>query len=83
MTFTLNTDEQILVDEQHFLNVGQRADSDEPYPTVHVRSELFALLSRSVFYQLVDVAESHREQQQIKLGIWSAGHFFELGRCDP
>jgi len=81
--FTLNTDQRVLVDEQHYLTVGYSTGSDEPHPTVHVRNGLFALLSRSVFYQLVDLAESRQEQQKIKLGIWSAGQFFELGNVDP
>ena len=82
VSFTLNTDEQVLVDDQHALRVEQLAGSDEPHPVVHVRSDLFALLSRSVYYQLVEVAETIPDRQKIKLGIWSAGHFFELGKID-
>ncbi|MBT8146632.1 MAG: DUF1285 domain-containing protein [Gammaproteobacteria bacterium] len=83
VSFVLNTGEQLPLDEQHYLSIGTDPDSDEPHPTVHVRSGLFALLSRSVFYQLVEAAESRQEHGQIKLGICSAGHFFELGEIKP
>jgi len=82
VSLTLNTDEQIIIDEQHCLTVENRTGSEQPHPVVHVRSGLYALLSRSVFYQLVEVAESRQDQQQIELGIWSAGQFFELGKFE-
>ncbi len=72
----LNTGEWVLVDEHHPLKIGKRDKSDEPHPTVLVRDGLFALLSRSVFYQLVDAADG---ESGSLLGIWSAGHFFSLG----
>lgn len=82
VVFLLNTDEQVLVDEQHYLRVEQPAGSDEPHPIVHVRNGLFALLSRSVFYQLVEAAESRQDRQHTVLGIRSAGAFFELGKVE-
>jgi hypothetical protein len=75
----LNTGEQVLIDGQHPLEVGELAGSDQPHPTVHVRNGLNALLTRSVFYQLVDAAESGEGESEALLGIWSAGHFFKLG----
>ena len=83
VSFMLNTDEEVTVDKQHFLKVEQDDESGEPHPTVHVRNGLFALLSRSVFYQLVEAAESRQDKQQTALGIRSAGEFFELGKVEP
>jgi hypothetical protein len=76
----LNTEEEVLIDGQHPLEIEQLAGSDEPHPTVHVRNGLRALLSRSVFYQLVDAAESGEGESETLLGVWSAGHFFRLGK---
>ena len=77
--FTLNTAEQVVVDEAHPLTVSQRAGSDEPHPIVHVRDGLDALLTRSVFYQLVEVGETRLRDGSSSLEIRSCGDVFQLG----
>jgi hypothetical protein len=47
-----------------------------------VRDGLDALIVRSVFYELVDIAASVRRNGQRVLGVWSGGAFFELGVCE-
>lgn len=82
VTLTLNTGEQVVLDEQHPLLVTQSKDSQQPHPTVLVRNGLLALLSRNVFYQLVEQAESAESGGQTLLGIHSRGTFFALGSLD-
>jgi hypothetical protein len=41
-----------------------------------VRDNLEALIARAVFYQLVDLGV----EEGTRFGVWSSGHFFELGR---
>jgi hypothetical protein len=51
---------------------------------VLVRPGLEARLNRSVFYELVDIADGERESGVAEgdgFGVWSGGVFFDLG--DP
>lgn len=79
IVFTLNTGEPVVVDEAHRLTVSQVAGSDEPHPVVHVRGGLYALLTRSVFYQLVEAGETRLQDGVSRLEIRSCGDVFELG----
>ena len=47
-------------------------------PYVLVRGRLEAKLARSVFYELVDLAEPAPNDSNL-LGVWSKGSFFPLG----
>lgn len=76
--FTTNTDEAFPLDKDHVLYVKEDKDTGEPHPVVHVRSGLTALLSRNVFYQLVELGV-YRELESVRIfGVWSAGTFFAL-----
>ncbi len=75
--FTLNTGEVVIASEQHPINVVHDPNTQEPRPYILVRSQLKALISRTVFYQLVQAAEQTEDNHVI---ITSAGTRFELGR---
>lgn len=88
--FVLNTDEQISAGPDNRIEVTTDADG-QPHPTLHVRHGLKALISRSVFYQLVDLAQieptpdknEEHEENQIKtnsLMVFSATEKFNLGQ---
>jgi len=62
----------------HGLRFEIDPQTDEPSPYVHVRARLEALISRSVFYQLVEVAEIEGDA----FGVWSHGLFFPIGAAD-
>ena len=77
LLFTTNVGEHVLVDAAHPLQVD---DVDgEPAPYVLVRDGLWARLTRSVFYRLVDLAE-HAPGDPRSLIVRSGGETFELGR---
>ena len=73
--FTTNLGEMFELNKEHPLWVEFNPETNEPRPYVMVRSGLFALINRSVFYELVDWAESEGD----KLFITSNGQKFELG----
>ena len=56
LVFTTNTKEEVIADESHRIEVEVGDEADSPHPLVLVRSNLKALISRSVFYQLVEIA---------------------------
>jgi hypothetical protein len=54
------------------------AASDAPSPYVHVRARLEALISRAVFYDLVELAVIEGD----KFGVWSHGVFFPITEAE-
>ena len=74
-----NTGERLCVDKEHPLWVETDDDSGEPSPYVRVRDRLHALVSRSVFYQLVELAEPKDVDGRPCLVVESAGQAFQLG----
>ena len=72
--FTTNVEDVVLADGDHPIVVEDRAG--EPRPYVEVRGMLRALIARSVFYRLVDLA---CEGPDGKFFVWSSGTRFVLG----
>ncbi|MFN3608016.1 MAG: DUF1285 domain-containing protein [Hyphomonas sp.] len=60
------------------IRVETDPETGEPSPYVLVRGRLEAKLARSVFYELVDLAEPAPNDSNL-LGVWSKGSFFPLG----
>lgn len=54
-------------------------EDGEPRPYLHVRRGLEALISRPVFYELVEMAEPRATPQGEVLGVGSNGAWFPLG----
>ena len=51
---------------------------NEPSPYVHVRDRLWALLSRSVFLELANIAIEKRLADKTAYGVYSHKIFFPL-----
>jgi hypothetical protein len=75
LNFRTNVEDWTEAGPEHFLRVEIDPGTGEPRPYVHVRAGLEALIARSVFYELVGLAEARGET----LGVWSKGVFFPLG----
>ena len=73
--FTTNVDDAVVADAAHPIVVEDR--DGEPRPYVEVRGGLRALIARSVFYRLVDLAG---EDDEGALHVWSSDTRFVLGR---
>ena len=71
--FVTNVGDLVPLDDEHPLEV--RDPTGNPQPLVMVRSGLNALLSRSVFYRLVDLAQV----RSATLSVHSRGTWFDLG----
>ena len=72
--FKTNTDEVFEVNQNHPLRVETRKTDNEPSPYVLVRKNLEGLISRNVFYRLVDISE---EIEGVH-GVFSSGEFYTL-----
>ena len=75
--FKTNVEDVVLADADHPIAVEE--NNGQPRPYVEVRRGLWALIARSVFYRLVDLAEPGPDDE---FSVWSAGERFVLGR-DP
>ncbi|MBL4602132.1 MAG: DUF1285 domain-containing protein [Emcibacteraceae bacterium] len=72
--FKTNVDDYVTADDEHPIKVIIDVKTGEPSPYIRVRDSLDALITRSVFYQLADIAVEHDG----KHGVWSGGCFFPL-----
>lgn len=79
LAFRTQVDDVVVADAAHPIRVAIDPVSGEPSPYVLVRDRLEALISRAVFYDLVELAEEREVAGVPTLGLWSAGTFFALG----
>ena len=73
LAFQLNTGDLVTAGPEHPLRFTGTGDGPRPY--LHVRGGLEALVARSVYYELADLALAGDEPQP---GLWSDGAFFPL-----
>jgi hypothetical protein len=81
LQFTTNVGDTVIADGEHCIRVEFACETEEPAPYLHVRSGLEARISRNVFYQLAELAVPGDDAFADRLGVWSAGQFFPLGKA--
>lgn len=79
LRFVTQVGDSVVADAEHPLRVVVDAQSGEPAPYVRVRANLEALIHRSLFYRLVDLAVPVQVGGASALGVWSGGRLFVLG----
>lgn len=80
LRFRTNLDDEIEAGPDHPIFMRPSPATGETAPYIRVRDKLDALIVRSVFYHLVDLAVEERIDGQKVLGVWSGGRFFALGK---
>ncbi|MDF3029764.1 MAG: hypothetical protein K0R03_322 [Moraxellaceae bacterium] len=78
LKFTTQTGDVVVAGPDHPIRVSFRDDL-EPSPYVHVRDRLDALISRNVYYQLVDWGEETEVDGRPALALSSAGQRYVIG----
>ncbi len=73
LAFRLNTGDLVAAGPDNALIVRETADG--PHPYLHVRAGLEALIGRSVYYELMNMA---LDEGGDRVGLWSNGAFFPL-----
>jgi hypothetical protein len=73
LAFRLNTGDLVIAGPDHALRFVTQDDG--PHPYLHVRGGLEALVARSVYYELVEIALAEGADPP---GLWSDGRFFPL-----
>jgi hypothetical protein len=77
-----NVDEIVTVDEAHAIHVVSQPASGEPRPYVELHRGLNARLTRSAFYDVVEMGCEEGDGEERTYGVWSSGRFFPLGNLD-
>ena len=72
LAFRLNTGDLVVAGPRHRLRFDQ---AEGPRPYLEVRGGLDALVARSVYYELAEIALDEAAQPP---GVWSEGAFFAL-----
>ena len=80
--FTTNVGDEVLLSAEHPLRVDIDETTLEPSPYIHIRANLEALISRSVFYQLVEMAVLVEMDGRQQLQIVSDGQSYSLGEIE-
>ena len=76
--FITNVNEKILLTKNNPLEIKINSITEEPSPYIFVRKNLKALISRSVFYELIELATKKNIDGKDCLVLASAGEVFKL-----
>ena len=77
LTFRTSVEDMVTVDSKHPLRF-ERGASDGLKPYVKVRDDLWALVKRALFYDLVALAQTERVANEDWFGVRSSGVFFPM-----
>ncbi len=78
VTLTTNIDQTVALGGDHPLRLAVNPETGEPRPYVALDHGLEARLTRSVFYQLVELAVAEKVRGEHIYGVWSGGQLFPL-----
>ncbi len=81
LRFTTNLGDRVLAGPDHPIEVTF-AKNGEPSPYVRVRGQLWALISRAVYLELIERGDERLSNGRREYGVWSGGVFFSLGQLD-
>ena len=81
LIFFTNLGDKINVNKKNPIYMGFNQEKKDYFPYVIVRKNLKALIIRSVYYELVNLAVNEPKDHKL-YGVWSNNTFFKLGRVD-
>lgn len=79
LCFTTNVGDQIIAGPDHEIRVVVDQETGEPRPYLHVRGRLEALISRTVYYELIERGQVNEQNGLSTCAIKSRGVEFSLG----
>jgi uncharacterized protein len=81
LRFRTNVDDWVDCDQAHRLRFEAAADGGLT-PYLHVRAELWAKVTRALYYDLVDMGEERTVDGRRMFGVVSAGEFFAMAGAE-
>jgi hypothetical protein len=82
LTFRTNVDEWVPCDAAHTLRFEPEADTGGLKPYLHVRRDLWAKVTRALFYDLVALGEERDLNGKRMFGVASGDEFFAMAEAD-
>lgn len=82
LRFRTNVDDWVACGEDHALRFEPEPDTAGLKPYLHVRRNLWARVTRALFYDLVDLGEERTLDMVRMFGVASAGAFFPMAPAD-
>jgi hypothetical protein len=79
--FRTNVDEWVVCGPGHRLRFERQAATGGLKPYLHVRRDLWALVTRALFYDLVELGEERDVGGERMFGVTSAHEFFPMARA--
>ena len=80
--FRTNVDDWVVCDKDHALRFEPEPATGGLKPYLHVRRDLWAKVSRPLFYDLVELGEERDVDGRRMFGIMSSGEFFVMAPAD-
>jgi uncharacterized protein len=81
LSFRTNVDDWVACDKQHRLRFETAADGGLT-PYLHVRADLWAKVTRALYYDLVDMGEERVVDGRPMFGVASSGEFFAMADAE-
>ena len=81
LVFRTNVDDVVAADADHPLRFD-RAAAGGLKPYLRVRGDLWALVKRALYYDLVALGETATHEGEAWFGVRSGGQFFPMARAD-
>jgi hypothetical protein len=82
LSFRTNVDDWVTCGGEHRLRFEPEPETGGLKPYLHVRRNLWALVSRALFYDLVELGEERDVNGTRMFGVASSGEFFAMAPAD-
>ena len=82
LNFRTNVDDWVACGGDHPLRFEPEATTGGLKPYLHVRRDLWAKVTRALFYDLVELGEERDVDGERMFGVTSAGEFFAMAPAD-
>jgi hypothetical protein len=82
LNFRTNVDDWVSCGPLHRLRFEPEAGTGGLKPYLHVRRELWAKVTRTLFFDLVELGEERQIEGKAMFGVTSAGAFFPMAPAD-
>jgi hypothetical protein len=82
LNFRTNVDDWVACGLEHRLRFEPEPDTSGLKPYLHVRRDLWAKVTRPLFYDLVELGEERELEGENMFGIVSGGEFFAMAPAD-
>jgi hypothetical protein len=82
LSFRTNVDDWVVCGPDHKLRFEPEEDTGGLKPYLHVRRDLWALVTRALFYDLVELGEERDVDGRRMFGVSSGGEFYPMAPAD-